>query len=328
MRRRSFILLLGGAAAWPIAAGAQRMERIRRVGVLMPLGENDLEAQRRIAAFAQAIRGFGWIEGRTIAYENRYATGNPERLSALAAELVRANVDVIVTQAAQPIEAARNATSVIPIVMATVGDAVGAGYVASLARPGGNITGQTLVATEQSAKRLDLIKSMYPSLSRVAVLWNAEASGHRLQLKELELAAPVLRIELQSIPIRNVEEIEAGLRAAAQTKAQAIVTMEDPLIQSSRARIVEFGMHQRLPIMGEFRPIAAAGALMSYGPNQVDMWRGAAAYVDKILKGTKPADLPVQQPTKFELVINLKTARTLDLTVPATLLALADEVIE
>ena len=197
-----------------------------------------------------------------------------------------------------------------------------------MARPGGNITGQTLVATEQSAKRLDLIKQIYPGLARVAVLWNPHASGHRLQMKEMELAVPVLGMDLQSIPVRNVEEIEAGLRAAMQAGAQAIVTMEDPLIQASRALIVELGMRQHVPVMGEFRPVAAAGALMSYGASQVEMWRGAASYVDKILKGAKPGELPVQQPTKFELVINLKTAKTLGITVPATLLVAADEVIE
>jgi ABC-type uncharacterized transport system substrate-binding protein len=249
-------------------------------------------------------------------------------LPALAVELVRANVDVIVTQAAQPVEAARKATSTIPIVMASAGDALGAGYVASLARPGGNITGQTLVATEQSAKRLDLIQQIYPGLIRVALLWNADASGHRLQLKEMELAAPVLGMKLQSLPARNMDEIDAGLRAATQADAQAIITMEDPLIQSSRTRIVEFGLRQRLPVMGEFRPIAAAGALMSYGANQVEMWRSAAAYVDKILRGAKPGDLPVQHPTRFELVINLRTAKALGMTVPATLLVAADEVIE
>ena len=329
MRRREFIVLLGGAAAaWPLAVRAQQGDRTRRIGVLMPLGESDPEARRRIAVFTQALRDLGWSAPHTITFEYRYADGNPERLPALASELVQSKVDVIVTQAAQPVEAARNATATIPIVMASVGDAVGGGYVASLARPGGNVTGQTLVATEQSAKRLDLIKQIYPRLVRVAVLWNPHASGHRLQMKEMELAVPVLGMALQSIPVRNVEEIEAGLRAAMQAGAQAIVTMEDPLIQASRTRIVELAMRQHVPVMGEFRPVAAAGALMSYGASQVEMWRGAASYVDKILKGAKPGELPVQQPTKFELVVNLKTAKTLGITVPATLLVAADEVIE
>ena len=238
------------------------------------------------------------------------------------------NVDLIVTQAAQPIEAARAATSTIPIVMASVGDALGAGYVASLARPGGNVTGLTLVATDQSAKRLQLIREISPNLTRVALLWNGNASGHRLQLKEMELAAPALGIVLQSLPIRNANEIDASLSAAMQANAQAIVTMDDPLVQSQRAHVVEFAMRQRLPVMGEFRPFTEAGALMSYGPNQIDMWRRAAAYVDKILKGAKPADLPVEQPTKFELVVNLKTAKALGLDVPQSILLRATEVIE
>jgi putative ABC transport system substrate-binding protein len=329
MRRRDLMRMLGLAAiAAPYATRAQQPERARRIGVLMPLGQSDPEAQRRIAAFTQALRGVGWSEGQTVALEMRYADGKPERLPALAAELVQANVDVIVTQGAQPIEAARNATGTIPIVMAMVGDALGAGYIASLARPGGNVTGQTLVATEQSARRLALIKQIYPDLIRIAVLWNPDASGHRLQLKEMELAAPVLKVVLQSLPVRNAAEIDPSLRMATQASAQAIVTMDDPFIQSNRARIVEFGMRQNLPVMGEFRPIAAAGGVMSYGPNQVEMWRGAAAYVDKILKGAKPGDLPVQQPAKFELVINLKAAKALGLAVPPTLLAVADEVIE
>jgi putative ABC transport system substrate-binding protein len=327
MRRRNFIAGLLVAATMG-RAEAQQPRRMKRIGVLMPLGENDPEAQPRIAAFTQALQGMGWSEGQTIVFEMRYADGKPERLPGLAAELVHANVDVIVTQAAQPVEAARNATGTIPIVMATVGDALGAGYIASLARPGGNITGQTLVATEQSAKRLELIKQIYPDLVRIAVLWNLDASGHRLQLKEMEHAAPVLKIALQSIPIRNATEIDAGLRTAIGASAQAIVTMEDPMIQSNRARIVEFSMRHNLPVMGEFRPITAAGALMSYGPNQVEMWRGAAAYVDKIFRGAKPGDLPVQQPAKFELVINLKTAKALGLTIPPSLIARADEVIE
>ena len=193
-KRREFITLLGGAATWPLAAGAQQpAPQMRKVGLLVGIAERDPEAQRRIAALRQALRDSGWIEGQTVAFVARYADAKPERLPALAAELVAANVDVIVTNAAQPIEAARQATSTIPIVMASVGDALGAGYVASLARPGGNVTGLTLVATDQSAKRLQLLKEVSASLDRVAVFWNANASGHRLQMQEMELAAPTLR---------------------------------------------------------------------------------------------------------------------------------------
>ena len=329
MRRREFITLAGGAAAgWPLAARAQQPGGKRRIGVLQGLAKSDLEWQRRFVAFNQGLQQQGWNEGGNIAFEFRFADANPERLPALAAELVAANVDVIVTNAAQPIEAARKATSTIPIVMASVGDALGAGYIASLAHPGGNVTGMTLVATDQSAKRLQLIKEILPNLARVALLWNASASGHRLQMQEMEVAAPTLGIALQSLPIRTVDELAESLRLAIQGNAQAVVTMDDPLIQSQRARIVEFATLQRLPLMSEFRPGTEAGGLISYGPNQTDMWRRAALYVDKILRGAKPADLPVEQPTKFEVVVNLKTARTIGLEVPTSILLRADEVIE
>jgi putative ABC transport system substrate-binding protein len=327
--RRQFVSVLGGAAVgWPFAARAQQPDRIRHVGVLMPLPEGDHEARQRLDVLKQALGQLGWIEGGNIAFEERYADVGPAQLPALAADLVRANVDVIVTQAAQPIEAVRAATSTIPIVMASVGDAVGAGYIASLARPGGNITGLTLFATDQSAKRLQLIKQISPSIVRIAVIWNGNASGHRLQMKEMEQAVSAMGIVLQSLPISNANELDAALRAVAQANSQAIVTMDDPMVQSQRVRIVEFAMGKGIPVMGEFRPVTEAGGLMSYAPNQLDMWRRAASYVDKIFKGAKPADLPVEQPTKFELVINLKTAKALGISIPQTLLATADEVIE
>jgi putative ABC transport system substrate-binding protein len=326
--RRQFISALGGAAAWPLTARAQQSEPVKRIGILQGIAASDAEWPHRFDAFKEHLRELGWIEGRNVAFEFRFADAKPERLPALAAELVQTNVDVIVTNAAQPVEAARKATSTVPIVMASVGDALGAGYVVSLARPGENITGLTLVSTDQSAKRLQLIKQISPSIVRIAVLWNGNASGHRLQIKEMEQAVPAMGIVLQSLPILNANELDAALRAAAQENAQAIVTMDDPLVQSQRVRIVEFAIRQGIPVMGEFRPVTEAGGLMSYGPNQVDMWRRAADYVDKIFKGAKPADLPVEQPTKFELVINLKTAKALGISVPQTLLVGADEVIE
>src|SRR5215208_4849615 len=241
MRRRDFVKAVGGVAvAWPLAARAQQPERVRRIGVLQGLAGTDPEWQRRLAAFKQGLQELGWSEGRNVTFEFRFADGKPDRLPALAVELVRANVDVIVTNAAQPVEATRQATSIIPIVMATGGDAVGSGYIASLARPGGNVTGLTLVATEQSAKRLQLIKEFAPNLVRVAVLWNKNASGHRLQLNEMEQSVLAVGIVLQSIPMQNASDFEAGFRAAIQAGAQAIITMDDPLIQSQRARIVEF----------------------------------------------------------------------------------------
>ena len=329
MRRREFITLLSGAAAvWPREVPAQPTTRVRKVGVLQGLAASDPDWQRRLGAFRQGLADLGWVEGRNLLLEFRYAEGQPEKLPVLAAELVQANVEIIVTNAAQPVDAARKATGAIPIVMAAIGDALGGGYVKSLARPGGNITGFTLVATEQSAKRLELIKEIMPGLARAAVLWNPNASGHRMQWKEMQPAALKLNISLQSIPVERTDEIAAALRAAEQAAAQAIVTMEDPMIQSRRAVIAEFSIRQKIPVMGEFRSMADAGALMAYGPNQVDLWRQTAAYIDKILKGAKPADLPVEQPTKFELTINLKSAKLLSLGISPTLLARADEVIE
>jgi putative ABC transport system substrate-binding protein len=327
--RRQFTSALGGVAAmWALGVQAQQPDPMKRVGILQGLAASDVEWPRRFDAFKERLQELGWLEGRNVAFELRFADAKPERLPTLAAELVQANVDVIVTNAAQPVEAARKATSTVPIVMASVGDALGAGYVASLARPGGNVTGLTLFATDQSAKRLQLIKQISPGIVRIAVLWNGNASGHRLQIKEMEQVVPAMGIVLQSLPILNAGELDAKLRATTQENAQAIVTMDDPLVQSQRGRIVEFGIQRGIPVMGEFRPVTEAGGLMSYGPNQVDMWKRAADYVDKIFKGAKPADLPVEQPTKFELVINLKTAKALGISVPQTLLVGADEVIE
>ena len=329
MKRREFITGLGVAATWPLAAHAQQAtDRKRRIGILMPYSIGDSVAGRALDAFTEGLQKLGWFEGRTISFEKRYSEGQPERLPALAAELVRANIDVLVTSAAQAIEAARKATTTIPIVMASVGDALGAGYIASLARPGGNITGFTLAATDQSSKRLQLIKQLSPDTVRVAVIWNNTASGHRFQMKELVPAASLLGIVLQSLPVLNVDEIDAALRDAVQANAQAIVAMEDPMIQSNRGRIAEFAIRQHWPVIGEFRPIADAGALMSYGPDIIDLWRRSASYVDKILRGANPGDLPVEQPIKFELVINLKTAKAIDVTVPQLLLVQADAMIE
>jgi putative tryptophan/tyrosine transport system substrate-binding protein len=329
MQRRDFIMLVGGAAVtWPSCVRAQQPKQMRRIGVLMPLSKSDPEAKRASDSFTQGLQKLGWSEGRNVSFEMRYSEGRPERLPALAAELVQADVDVVVVWAAQAVEAARNATSTIPIVMTGVGDALGGGYIASLAHPGGNITGFTLAATDQSTKRLQLIQQLAPDTVRVAVIWNNKASGHRFQMKELEPAAPSMGIVLQSLPVLSADEVDAALRSAEQANAQAIFVMEDPMIQSNRVRIAEFAMRKRWPAIGEFRPIVDAGGLMSYGPNNVDLWRRAAGYVDKIFKGANPGDLPVEQPIKFELVINLKTAKAIGVTVPVTLLATADDLIE
>lgn len=329
MQRRDFFKVIAGAAvAWSLDARAQSQERIRLIGVLAGTAENDPQARRRISAFTQALQDLGWNEGKNIKLEKRYSAGAPARLPALATELVQANCSIIVAEAAQAVDAARAATQKIPIVMVYVGDALGPGYVASLAHPGGNITGQTLVATDQAAKRLELMKRLSPDIKRIAVLSNLKASGHIHQRKEMDAAAPKLGIALQQLTIQSATEIDANLRAAVENGAQAIITMEDPMVESARTPITEFALKNRLPVMGEFKPMAEAGGLMSFGPNQVAMWGRTAFYVDKILKGADPANLPVEQPAKFEFTINLKTAKALGVEFPQTLLSLADVVIE
>ena len=328
MKRRQFITLLGGAAvAWPLAARAQQPERMKRIGVILLVSTGDTEFQRRLAVLRQALGELGWTE-RNSAFELRFAEGKLDRLPVLITELVQAKVDVIVTQGTDSTHAARKATSTIPIVMASIGDAVGTGIVSNLARPGGNVTGLTLFATEQSTKRLELIKEISPGLTRVALLWNGNNGSHRLQLKEMETATPALGLRLLSVPVRDAGELDAGFQAAVQAGAEAVVTMDDQLINFLRARIVELAMRNKLPVMGEFRPMTAAGGLMNYGPNQIDMWRRTAAYIDKIFKGAKPGDLPIELPTKFELIINLKTAKALGLTIPESFLLRADELID
>lgn len=300
----------------------------RRIGVLMPLSKSDPVAQRVFDSFVLGLQKFGWSEGKNIAFEMRYSEGKPERLPALAAELVQTNVDVLVVWAAQAVDAARKATNTIPIVMTGVGDALGAGYIASLAHPGGNITGFTLAATDQSTKRLQLIKQLSPDIVRVAVIWNNTASGHRFQMKELVPAAPTLGIELQSFPVVTADQITTALEDAARAGAQALFVCEDPMIQSNRARIAEFAVLKRWPVIGEFRPIVDDGGLMSYGPDNIDLWRRTAGVVDRIFNGASPAAIPVEQPIKFDLVINLKTAKRIGVTVPQTLLATADDLVE
>jgi putative ABC transport system substrate-binding protein len=278
MRRRDFIKLVGasGMVAWPAIGRAQKTDRVRRIGVLMPFRQSDPIAQRFFDAFAKGLQELGWSEGKIITYDVRFSEGNPERLPSQAAELVQARMDVLVVYAAQAVDAARDATRTIPIVVPTVGDMLGGGYVASLARPGGNITGISLVATEQSTKRLQLLKELPLNVTRVAALWNRNATGHQSQMKELGPAAPKLGIELLSFPVTRPDDIDGALHAAVQANAQALMVMEDPMIQSNRVRIAEFAIRQRWPAIGEFRPIAADGALMSYGPDLVDLWHRTA----------------------------------------------------
>jgi putative tryptophan/tyrosine transport system substrate-binding protein len=326
--RREFIVTLGGGAAWPLAARAQQRDRMRRIGVLMPFGASDDEAKRYLAAFQQGLQELGWTKGRNVTLEIRYVEGQLDRSTPLTSELVGLSIDVLVTEGSQVIQGARKVAGTIPIVMARVGDAVGAGFVTSLARPGGNLTGLSLYATEQGGKRLELLKEILPGLVDVAMLWNPKNPSQRLQAQNIEVAAARFKIQLRSLPFPESGDFEAQIQDAARAGAQAFITLDDVLIQSQRARIVELAMQQRLPVVSEFKAFTNDGALMTYSADAAAMWHRAANYVDRILKGAKPADLPVELPTRFQLVINLKTAKALGLTVPDKLLATADEVIE
>jgi putative ABC transport system substrate-binding protein len=330
MRRREFITLLGGAAVtWPVVGLAQQVEHAKRVGVLAGLSTGaDSELQARIAALKQTLRDLGWIENRNIIFDIRFAEGKPELLPSLAAELVRTPSDVIVASGSPATEAARGATKTIPIVMVAVGDALAAGFVTNLAHPGGNITGQTHVATEQGAKRLEIAKELFPNAGRVGVLWNGNNTGHSFQFREIQRVAPALGIELISMPVRGATELDPALRALVKAGSPALLSMDDGLISFLRVQTIEFCLRNKLALIGEFRLTPAAGGLISYGPIQVELWRLISSHVDKILRGANPGDLPVHQPTKFELVINLKTAKALGITVPPALLARTDEVIE
>jgi putative ABC transport system substrate-binding protein len=329
MRRREFLSLLGGAAATlPLAARAQHPGRIPRIGYLSPVSAAS-GFLARDELFRQGLRDLGYVEGTNIAIEYRFADGRFDRLPALAAELVQLNVNVIVTAVTQASLAARDATKTIPIVIAGVSDPVGSGLIANLARPGGNITGTSSQTSEVVGKSLEFLKEAIPRIGRVAALWNpANAVFQTQMLKQAETAAAVLRIQLKSFGVRDADELGSAFTAIAQERVDALLVLADPLLIGHQKRIIEFALKQRLPAIYATKEHAAAGGLMTYGPNIEGQFRRAATYVDKILKGAKPADLPVEQPTQFELVINLKTAKALGISIPTTLLGRADEVIE
>jgi putative tryptophan/tyrosine transport system substrate-binding protein len=330
MRRRQFIALLGGAVTWPVVARAQQVGKTYTIGVFSAgVGpENAQTVTRVLDAFFDGLRELGWIEGKNVAFERRYAENRVEQLPVLAAELVRLNVDVIFGIGTLAPLAAKQATSTIPIVMAAAGDPVGSGLVASLARPGGNVTGMSLMAPDLGGKRLELLKELLPRLVRVAVLWNAANPYPALVFKETQAAGRTLGVEIQSLEVRSPDDLDRAFEAARRQHPDALVSVEDPFTGSYRKSIADFAIAEHLPSLYGLREDVVAGGLISYGANIADLWRRSAGYVDKILRGAKPADLPVQQPTTFELVINLKTARALGLAVPPTLLARADEVIE
>jgi putative ABC transport system substrate-binding protein len=324
MRRREFIAALGGAAVWPVVAGAQ--QKLFHLGVLSAGG--DPFPEPFWAAFAEAFRGLGWIEGKNFAYELRYADNRLDRLPDLTAELVGTSIDLIVTIGTLAPLAAKRATAAVPIVMTSAGDPLGSGLVKSLARPGGNVTSLSLMAPDLAGKSLQIVKELLPSVSRVGVLWNAANPYPALVFKQTQDASRDLAIEIRSLEVRGPAGFHTAFETAMQQRADALVIVGDPLTVDHRALIADFATKSRLPTMFGGRDFVLAGGLMSYGTDIPDLFRRSAGYVDKILKGEKPADMPVEQPTKFEFIINLKTAKALSLTVPPTLLARTDEVIE
>jgi putative ABC transport system substrate-binding protein len=326
VRRRHFITLLGGAAAWPLAARAQQRGKIPRIGVLLPGPPTTFSL--RTEAFRQGLQELGYVEGKTIVIDWRAAEEKVEQLPDLAAELVRQHVDIIVTEGTPATEAAKNATQTIPIIMAAVGDAVGSGLVASLAHPGGNVTGFTIVAPDLSGKRLELLKETVPGISHIAALLNPTNRTYQRELAEMQAAATTLGLRLQPVEVSELNTLDAVFATMKRDGVQALVVLTDAIFYSERGHIVDLAAKTRLPSAFWDRQFVKDGAFMSFGPRPIDLFRRSATYVDKILKGTKPDDLPVEQPTKFELVINLKTAKALGLDVPPTLLARAEEVIE
>src|SRR2546422_5878287 len=329
--RRAFIGdLAGGLLAAPLAAvTAQPPEKVRRVGYLNPGSSSDPLRQRRLEAFRQGLRELGYVEGQNIAIESRWAEGKYDRYPALAADLVRLKVDVIVAQGGAATQAAQQATRTIPIVMSLVLDPVGIGLVPSLARPGGNVTGTSFMGPDLVGKQLQLLKEVVPKVSRVALLRNPANPASAPGLREAEATARALGVRLQALEARNPQEIDSAFAAMTRERAGALVIFPDPIFGNQRRQIAELAAKRRLPaIHGGLPEYAEAGGLMVYGPNELDLNRRAAIYVDKLLKGAKPADLPVEQPTKFELVINLRTAKAIGLTIPPSLLQRADQIID
>jgi putative ABC transport system substrate-binding protein len=327
VKRREFIALVGGAAAWPLAAQAQPQPgKVARIGFLTR--KTDASVSTQIEGFRQGLRDLGWVEGKSITIEYRDAEGKADRLPALAAELVALNVDVIVTVDTPPTQAAKQATSTIPIVIAVSADPVGAGLVSSLGRPGGNTTGMSLLAPETDQKTLELLKELLPQAKRVAMIVDPKNQGMMLRLDAIKTAALKLTIDLQSLPALSPAELAVALTAVTKNPPDAVIVLS-PIYAAYRSEVLAFATETKVPLSFDTSGLAREpGALLSYGVDIAVLFRRAATFVDKILKGSKPADLPVEQPTKFEFVINLKTAKMLGLTVPATLLARADEVIE
>jgi ABC-type uncharacterized transport system substrate-binding protein len=329
MRRREFITLLGGAAAWPLPARAQQTERVRRIAFLHGLAEIDPEVKARIAAFREGLNALGWAENRNIQIDHRFSGGNVAQIQAHVAELVSSPPDVIAASSTPVVAALKQTTSTIPVVFSAVNDPAGQGFVASLARPGGNITGFSYVDFPIIGKWLEILKEIVPGMRRMTVMFNPLTAPYfHVFLREFGAAPASLGADLSATPVRNEAEIEAVGTTFAREPGGGLIAAPDPFINTHRALIIALMYRHRLPALFGFRQHVREGALVSYGPDSADIVRRSASYVDRILRGEKPADLPVQAPTKFELAINLKTAKALGLDIPPTLLARADEVIE
>ena len=324
MQRRAFIMLFGGAAAaWPIAARAQPAMPV--IGFFSPNSAS--AAGPWTAAFVGRLRELGWIEGRTVAIQYRYGEGRTDRAAEFVAEFVRLKVNVIVTHGEPNLVAAKQATSNIPIVFTIAADPIGSGFIASLARPGGNLTGLSLQATDFAGKRLELLREVVPNLRRLAIMADNGNAGTLLELGEVQASARTFGLEVATLDVRRAEQIAPAFETM-KGRTDALYLCTVPLVNTHRALINSLALTARLPTIFAFREAIEAGGLMSYGPSFPDLFRRAGDYVDKILRGAKPGDIPVEQPTKFELIVNLKTAKTLGITVPPTLLARADKVIE
>ena len=326
MRRRDFVVLLVGTTIWPLRIHAQHSQKMPRIGVLLP--GTPASFSLRTAAFLDGLRELGHVEGKTIAIEWRWGQDRVELLPGLAAELVRSNVDLIVTGGTAAAKALKAATGSIPIVMAIISDPVSAGLVDNLARPGGNATGFSIVAPELGGKRLELLKEIVPGMSSVAVLLNNKNPGSQVELREMQTAARAMGLLLYPAEISTEDGLDDAFTAMNKADVQALIVLTDPILFSQRKRTVDLANRNRLPAVYFFQGFVDEGGLMSYGPSDADLYRRAAGYVDRILKGAKPGDLPVEQPTKFELFVNLKAAQTIGIKIPESFLLRADRVID
>jgi putative ABC transport system substrate-binding protein len=328
MRRREFITLLGGAAAWPLAAKAQQSEQVRRVGWLIGQAADDADGKARLAAFVQGLQQLGWTDGRNVRIDTRWGGGDADRMRRYAAELVALAPDVILAGGTAAVGILLQATRTVPVVFASVADPVGAGYVDSVARPGGNATGFLLYEYGTSGKWLELLKEIAPGVTRVAVIRDAAIAAGIGQLGAIQSVAPSFGVELTPLNVRDAAEIERAVTVFAKSSKGGLILTGSTLALVHRDLIITLAARHKLPAVYNSRLYVASGGLISYGPEFTDQYRQAAGYVDRILKGEKPGDLPVQAPTKYQLVVNLKTAKALGLEMPASVLARADEVIE